>query len=294
MAQEKMHRIAALLTCHNRKNKTLNCLKSLHKAKNNSGRILDLDIYLTDDGSTDGTSEEVRALFPEVEILPGDGTLFWAEGMRHSWNRALSKGYDAYLLLNDDVDLYPNFLDQLFKCHEFCLTTFGSGGIYIGSTEDKFTSKLTYSGSLILNRFLYTHKRLPPNGSFQTCDLANANIMFVTAEVVGKIGILSEGYAHGMADYDYTLMARKKGIPVLVAPEYCGHCVNDHKDLYANFSTKTLKQRKAYLNKPTGLAFSSYKRFMRKFFPLRYPLVVFFGWFKLYFPTLYLKYFRNR
>ncbi|MGB5554274.1 MAG: hypothetical protein WBM83_06410, partial [Flavobacteriaceae bacterium] len=123
---------------------------------------------------------------------------------------------------------------------------------------------------------------------------ANANIMVATKSVVEAIGILTEGYSHGVADYDYSLTASRKNIPVLVAPEYCGHCEFDHKDAYEGFAAMSFKERKAYLYKPTGLAFDSYLKYMRKFFPLRYVLVAFFGALKLYFPSVYLKFFRHR
>jgi GT2 family glycosyltransferase len=289
-----MKHIAALYTCHNRKQKTLNSLYSLFEAHKATSHDILLEVYLTDDGSTDGTGEAVRQEFPMVRLLHGDGSLFWAEGMRHSWTEALKKSYDGFLLLNDDVELYPNMFDQLLAAHDHSLKHLQKSGIYIGATEDRIKGKLTYSGSVFRNRFLATYDRLVPNGTVQKCDMANANIMLVSRPVVDQIGILSEGYSHGMADYDYTLTANQKKIPVLVAPKVCGHCINDHKDKYLGFAQKTLKERRAQLNNPTGLAFASYKKYMWKFFPFRYPFVVFFGWFKLYFPSLYLKYFRPR
>jgi GT2 family glycosyltransferase len=248
-----------------------------------------LDIYLTDDGSTDGTAEEVIKLFPEVTVIKGDGNLFWAEGMRRSWSKALENPYDGFLLLNDDVEIYDNVFDQLLAAHEYSLKAHNRPGIYIGPTEDKQLGRLTYSGSLILNKFLYTHKRLQPNGSFQKCDLANANILMVSNAVVQEMGIFPEGYAHGSADYDYTLTASRKGIPVIVSREYCGHCEYDHGDKYENFENISFQERKKILNNPTGFAFSSRKKFMKKFFPVRYPFFVFFGYFKLYFPRFYKK-----
>ena len=282
-----MKKIAALYTCHNRKKKTLASLESLNEVIKTLDKDIIFDIYLTDDGSTDGTSEEVTKKFPKVQIINGDGNLFWAEGMRVSWKKALEKEYDGFLLLNDDVEIYSNVIEQLMLTHAHCLKKYNTSGVYIGATENKVENKLTYSGSVILNRFLYTQKRLAPNGDYQKCDVANANIMLVSKSVVDKIGILSEGYSHGMADYDYALTANKNKVPVLIAPEYCGHCVNDHKDKYLDFEKKSFKERKQLLYSPTGLAFGSYKNYMRKFFPARYPLIVFFGYFKLYFPRLY-------
>lgn len=289
-----MLKIAALYTCHNRKLKTLKSLNSLFKAYNNiATEKFILDVYITDDGSTDGTSEAIKNEFPNVHVIHGNGNLFWAEGMRSSWKEALKGNYDAYLLLNDDVELYDNVFSELMKADTYCKKVSGKGGVYLGATEDKNLGKLTYSGSVITNKFLYLSERLAPNGEFQSCDLGNANIMMVDKCVVKSIGILTEGYSHGMADYDYTLSARRENIEVIIAPNYCGHCVNDHTDHYEGFAEKTLQERKKVLNSPTGLAFDSYKRYMKKFFPLRYPLVAFFGWLKLYFPKLYLKCFRK-
>ncbi|WP_430908608.1 glycosyltransferase family 2 protein [Maribacter sp. 2-571] len=289
-----MKHFAVLYTCYNRKEKTLASLKSLYDVAQRTTPTLSFKVYLTDDGSTDGTAEAVSLQFPEVQIIEGDGTLFWAEGMRKSWKAALDQDYEAFLLLNDDVELYENLFDQLLKTHKYAVDHLGKSGIYIGATEDRFTKKLTYSGSILLNRFLYTAKRLEPNGKVQRCDMANANIMMVTKEAVAQIGILSEGYSHGMADYDYSLMANRSNIPVLIAPAYCGHCLNDHTDHYEGFAEKSFKERKNHLYKPNGLALGSYKKYMWKFFPFRYPFVVFFGWLKLYFPKLYLNFFRNR
>lgn len=288
-----MKHIAALYTCFNRKEKTLKSLETLYKAVNKSTRPISASIYLTDDGSTDGTSEAVSKQFPEVHILKGDGNLFWAKGMHNSWSKALEKNYEGYLLLNDDVEIYNNIFDELIAAHEYSIKTYDKPGIYIGPTENKEEGKLTYSGSLILNKFLYTQKRLTPNGTFQKCDLANANIMLVSNAVVQKIGLLSKEYSHGMADYDYTLTANKYNFPVLITKNYCGHCINDHKDKYEDFGEKTLAERKKILYSPTGLAYDSYLKYMRKFFPLRYPIVAFFGWFKLYFPNTYAKYLRR-
>lgn len=104
-------KIAVLLTCFNRKIKTLSCLQSLYHAlevyNNKYENKIDLSIYLTDDGCTDGTGNAVRENFIDknITILQGTGNLFWAGGMCLAWNTALryNKGWDFYLLLNDDV-----------------------------------------------------------------------------------------------------------------------------------------------------------------------------------------------
>ena len=48
-------RLAVLITCHNRKTKTIECLNSLYK--NDIPKSLMLDVFLVDDGSVDGSVE---------------------------------------------------------------------------------------------------------------------------------------------------------------------------------------------------------------------------------------------
>lgn len=74
-----MRTIAALLTVYNRKEKTLACLRELF-AQNIPDNYI-LNVYLTDDGCTDGTPEAIAIEFPSVHIIKGDGSLFWNRGM---------------------------------------------------------------------------------------------------------------------------------------------------------------------------------------------------------------------
>lgn len=282
-------KIAVLLTCFNRKEKTIACLKQLVIALNSAEETISLKIYLTDDGSTDGTGEAVKLTFPDVKILQGNGSLYWAGGMRNSWSEALKDEFDLFFLLNDDTILYPNVFNQLIEARKKAVHTFQQDGIYLGATEDPVSKKNTYGGAVLLNRFTFKFKHLNPNGTLQRCDLGNANIMFVSKNVVNQIGVLSDDYIHGVADYDYTLRAVKKDIPVLLMPETCGSCVHDHEDSYIDFHEKTLAERKKYLYHPLGLDFKSNISLMKNHFPFRAPFVALSAGFKLFFPKTYLK-----
>jgi len=282
-----IQRIAVLLTCHNRKGKTISCLYNLFSAYKTVQNYFDIKVYLTDDGSVDNTSEEVKKLFPFITVLKGTGNMFWAGGMRNSWKEALKCNYDAYLLLNDDTNVSYNLFDELKICHEYSLINYNSSGIYIGSTHDG-ENNYTYGGSVVTNKFLNTYQRLVPSGKIEECDLGNGNLMLVTKDVVKKIGIFSENYTHGIVDYDYTLTARKNNIPVLVTANYCGICSNDNPSHYNKFIKLSFKDRKEYLFHPTGLAFSDQVKFMKKFYPYRLPFVYVVALVKLLYPKVYI------
>lgn len=288
-----MQKIAILLTCFNRKNKTIASLVALNKAYQEVSNYIELKIFLTDDGSTDGTAVAVKEKFPDAVILKGNGNLYWNGGMRNTWTAALNNGFDHYLLLNDDTLLYQDALSKLLKAHEYCKNTYNKAGIYIGSTQDPVTKKYTYGGCKLTHKFKFSYHQLPPNGEYQECELGNANIMLVPQEVVGQIGILSDGYQHGIGDTDYTLKAVKKNIPSLVLPSYLGTCENEHKEVYEGFEKKSFKERWKYLNHPLGLAFKPSIIFMWRHFPIRVPFVIVAGFYKLIFPKAYIKSLRN-
>ena len=109
-----MKDIAILLTCFNRREKTLSCLNSLFLAKKPDN--VKLNIFIVDDASSDGTYESISLKYPFIHLLKGTGNLYWAGGMRNAWDFASKNGnFDYFLLLNDDVILKDNFLLDLFK-----------------------------------------------------------------------------------------------------------------------------------------------------------------------------------
>ena len=290
--------IAILITCFNRKDKTLSCIKGLlSAAKKYNNEKMSFMIFLTDDGCTDGTAEALMQTFPDapLKILNGDGSLFWAGGMRLAWNEALknSTEWDYYLLLNDDVELLPNMFVSLFETEKYSVETFGQQGIYSGITRSiSDPEKLTYGGHIFTNKLLNKSKHIWSDGSKPVmCDFTNANILMVPRTVVDKIGIFYEGYSHGFADYDYSMKARRYGIPVLLTKDICGACDFDHpsKVEEANkVKNMTLSKRKAYYSKPPH-KISDFRRYILRNMPLRYPIVCISTIMNVYLPNLYYR-----
>ena len=106
--------IAVLLTVFNRKEKTLECIKSVKRQEGLESFAS--NIFLVDGGSSDRTPEEVQKIFPEVHVSVHDG-LYWAEGMRQAWKNALaySTDFDYFWLINDDTTLYPTCLKLILE-----------------------------------------------------------------------------------------------------------------------------------------------------------------------------------
>lgn len=288
-----MKRIAVLLTVFNRKEKTLICLDSLQDTYLQSDCKLQIEVFLTDDGSTDGTVEAIQTkdyLFP-IHIQNGTGSLFWNGGMNCSWKVALHRkeGYfDGYLWLNNDTKVLPSFWQNLIETESYSMATVGKKGIYVGSTYDSMTKNFTYGGFDYVNKWTLKDRFVIPNGKdIVACQCAHGNITYVSHDVVAKMGIFCDKYVHGGGDHDYTYQAYKHGFPIWVMKDYVGECENDHIKENSNekFLIMSLKERWAYVNSPLGYNLQNSLLFNKRCFHYRYPLVWLMGYMRILFPN---------
>lgn len=236
-----MKTLAVLITCYNRKEITIKCLSNLFSQ--NSIENVIFDVYLTDDGCTDGTSEIVTQLYPQVHIIRGNGNLYWNRGMYVAWEEAASqKDYDFYLWLNDDTITYPYMLTTLLKNSSY----YSDKAIIVGPTQSSDHQKATYGGRL-------ANKKIPiPNGQPVKVKYFNGNIVLIPRYVYHKIGNLDYYFTHSKGDFDYGLRASKAGISSFQIGFFLGEC-DRHGYLDWCNPKKTLKQRLKALNRPNGM-----------------------------------------
>lgn len=202
--------IAILLTCHNRKLKTLQCLNNLFLQKGNEEEY-NLEVFLVDDASSDGTAEAIKNQFPEVNIIEGNGNLFWNRGMHLAWKTAIAKKeFDYYVWLNDDTFLFKDALHTL-------LLSVKPNSIISGTTQSLISKETTYGGRI-------NKKLITPNGNIQSCDYFNGNFVLIPNDVFKVVGIQDPVFHHALGDFDYSLRAKKMGIQLYVAPSFIGTC----------------------------------------------------------------------
>ena len=193
-----MNQVAVLITCFNRCEITLRCINHLFEIKK------DIDVYLVDDNSTDGTSDAILKKYPQIHIFKGTGNLFWNKGMHLAWKRAAKKDYAYFLWLNDDVLLYENCFRELFECSKLA----EDKAIISGIVESHDKTETLYGGSDQRKQLLL------PDGIMKEITFLNGNVVLISKSVYNVLGNLDPVYHHDLGDVDYGLRAIENKIGV--------------------------------------------------------------------------------
>lgn len=215
-------RIAVLMTCYNRVATTLECLRNLFAAKCPEG--VQFDVWLNDDGSTDGTGERCRAFFAdkknvgwqgEGHVLKGSGHDYWCGGMRRAWQSAIESGmdYTGYLWLNDDTFIFEDAIEMTFE------NEWRDSAVLVGATASPDGSgHTTYSGR---NR---CGEMLAPCGKCLRVWGMNGNFVWVPKTVHARLGNFPDYFTHALGDFDYGKRAIELDVAIYLLPKYVGVC----------------------------------------------------------------------
>ena len=267
--------VCALLTCFNRREKTLECLRAL--AGNTGLQAVELRAVLVDDGSTDGTAQAVRDEFSWVDVVTSDASLFWCRGMHLAFETALRTGFDHYLWLNDDTTLRHDAVARLLACEADLRGRTDAPLIVIGSTVDPLSGVCTYSGERRPSRWQPSRvERVVPASVPQSCDTLTGNIVLVSARAAQRVGNLDPGFEHAMGDTDYGLRARRLGVELWVAPQVHGTCA--HNPVAGTYMDESLPiaTRWKRMQHRKGLPWRSWLIFTRRHTGVMWPL--YFAW----------------
>jgi GT2 family glycosyltransferase len=204
--------IAVLITCFNRKKHTVKCIERLFSVFNS------IDVYLVDDGSVDGTSQEIQNKFPQVKLIKGSGDLYWNRGMHLAWEHARKKDYEFYLWINDDVTIYDNCFLELMECSK--KSNYNS--IITGVIESPDKKKIIYGGKDKQRNRLYKE------GDMKEVHYMNGNVVLVSRKIFKLLGNLDSRFHHDYGDVDYGFRALKNNIKIYTTTQIVGSCLENN------------------------------------------------------------------
>jgi glycosyltransferase involved in cell wall biosynthesis len=210
-------RVAVVIPVYNRRETTLQCLRSLSRMRADH---LDVHTIVIDDGSTDGTSEAIRRDFPAVELLHGDGTLFYTGGMNLGLDAARRIDPDCVLAMNDDVEVEPELLLALIDCARRHPRTI-VGALLLRADDPHrllqvgVTWRTWYGGWHVpLDLTVADVPREP-----WTAEVIVGNCVLYPAEAIRDAGPMNARlFPHAGSDVEYTSRLRRLGWQLAIAP----------------------------------------------------------------------------
>lgn len=202
--------VSVVIPVYNRKEFTAQCLRSLRDQTQPADHII-----VIDDGSTDGTPEMLQTQFPEVKVLNGDGNLFWTAAINRGIKVALALGSDYVFTLNNDTVASPDLLEKMMAGAS------RAPQALLGALDvDNITRKPYYGGEIVnwkwsSSRFLLDLLKEEEQVGLHEVSLFPARGLLIPSQVFERIGLFEEKkLPHYMADYDFTLQAKKGGFKV--------------------------------------------------------------------------------
>lgn len=213
---QKKIKVGIVTPVHNRRNLTLQCLRSLARIDNEQ---LEIHIVIVDDGSTDGTSEAIEIEFPAVEVIRADGNLWFTEGTNVGVRAALKREPDYILLINDDQVFDARFLEYMVETAEKNPRSVVGSLLLLWDTPHKLfqvaLSWETWKGGWQLwdEQTVWTI----PNKPWKV-DIIVGNCVLVPVEAIRTEGLMNSQRYPNFGDAEYTPRLRKKGWQLLIEP----------------------------------------------------------------------------
>lgn len=212
----KTKKIEIVAPVHNRRDITLQCLKSLSRINKKN---LDVHIIIVNDGSTDGTEQAINEQFPEVEVVKGDGNLWFTGGTNVGIITALKHDPDYILTINDDEVFDENFLVYMVECAENHPRSIVGSLLLLWDEPHKLfqTSPKwdTWSGGFRhwQHQTVWTVPKLP-----WEVEIIVGNCVLYPATAIKEVGLLNEKRYPHYGDAEYTPRMRRKGWRLLIEP----------------------------------------------------------------------------
>ena len=256
-------KLAIILTYHNRIKKTSKALVSLLESLKTHINIEPF-FFACDDGSTDGTSNMIKALIPNANIVYGNGDLYWAKGMGKALVEAEKIKPDFYLMINDDVNFYKNSIEIMFSSYE---KHRNNNILAITGATESINGSYTYGGSKFDKGSGFRHK-YNRSELGEKCDYANWNCFLISYADYNKIGRIDTYYEHSYADYDYSKRISEANGNIFVSDKFVGIC--ERNEIKGTWQDKNLnpKERIKLLHKKNGLPIKSQFHYYFKFHKL--------------------------
>jgi N-acetylglucosaminyl-diphospho-decaprenol L-rhamnosyltransferase len=217
--------VSAIVVSRNVREYLRRCLRSLREAE---AEVV-LDVWVIDNGSTDGSAAMVQAAFPEAHVVVNTGN----PGFAAANNQGLRAGAGRYvLLLNPDAELLPGALTTLCRYLDDhpCVGVVGPQLLNPdGSVQPSRRRAPRLATGFVESTQL--QQRLPrswltdryyvadrPDDAEQGVDWLVGACLLVRRTAIDAVGLLDEGFRLYSEELEWCLRFRRAGWDVVYLP----------------------------------------------------------------------------
>jgi GT2 family glycosyltransferase len=209
-------RVEIVAPVHNRREITLLCLRSLSNIRTDG---MDVHIIIVDDGSTDGTSDAIRKNFPNVDVIQGDGDLWFTEGTNVGVRAALEREPHFVLMINDDAVFAPDFLVNLVDTAQRNVrSVVGPLLLLWDQPHHVFQVSPVWETRLGGWRHWYSQTVWTVPERPWKVDLIVGNCVLVRADAFREAGLMNSNRYPNFGDAEFTPRLRRLGWQLLIDP----------------------------------------------------------------------------
>jgi len=202
-------RIVAVVLSYNGRDDTLAALESLRG----------IETVVVDNGSVDGSAAAVAERFPEVELVRAGVNLGFAGGNNVGIRRALDRGAEWVLLVNNDALVEPGLIDALTAA----AAARPDAGVLACKVLFADSDRVWYAGAgfdPILGRSRHEGFGEPDApGALTDTRRATGAAMAVSRAAIEAAGLLDEELFLYAEDLEWSLRIADAGFAVVYVPE---------------------------------------------------------------------------
>ena len=232
-------RVAAVVVTHNRRALLQRCVECL--LRQSAG---DLDIWVIDNASTDGTGEMLSPMIRDERIHYENtgGNLGGAGGFEYGMRVAVGRGYEYLWVMDDDSMPEPTALEALLRA----AGELGDFGFLSGKVlwQDGSPCRMNIQRDLKLRNIAdFTPARIP-------CGAATFVSLLVPAQVVRRVGLPIGEFFIWADDLEYTRRISRQYPCYVVTDSVTVHCceTNNGGNIATDVPERIPRYRYAYRN----------------------------------------------
>jgi GT2 family glycosyltransferase len=202
-------KIYILTAVHNDIEDTKKLLISIY-----SQTFKNFEVYIVDAGSTDGTSSLIQSNYPQVNVIKGNGGLWWTGSLNKGLKEILkiAREDDCVWIINNDCFFDKNVLQKLLNCWK----KKGNNMKIIGSIVlDSKTRDVWDSGVVVDWTKLIFFRALDT----KNIDALSTKGTLYPVSVFKDVGLFdAKHFPHYFSDYEFSIRSKRNGYDLFVCP----------------------------------------------------------------------------